>query len=150
MTAVRFQRRGDTTAVTFAYNPDIVELLKASVPSFLRSWNPDRREWLILEPVYATQFADTLRRLGHNIVGLDDPPAQRYHGTDSADWAHLLFKRVGRQRCDQVYRALSRCLHPDVGGDTDLQRELNDAYAIVGFLWEKSHPVFEQVREGYR
>ena len=74
MTAVRFQRRGDVHAITFAYDPTIVELLKASVPSFIRSWNPDRREWLILEPVYATQFADTLRRLGHTVIGLGDPP----------------------------------------------------------------------------
>ena len=85
MTAVRFQRRGDIHAVTFAYDPMIVELLKASVPSFIRSWNPDRREWLILEPVYATQFADTLRRLGHTILGIDDPP-QRQHTTDPAGW----------------------------------------------------------------
>jgi len=82
MSAVRFQRRGDVHAVTFAYDPMIVELVKATVPSFARSWNPQRHEWLILEPVYATQFADTLRRLGYTVIGLDPP--KRNHGADPA------------------------------------------------------------------
>ena len=128
MTAVRFQRRGDIHAVTFAYDPMIVELLKASVPSFIRSWNPDRREWLILEPVYATQFADTLRRLGHTILGIDDPP-QRQHTTDPAGWARAVFQRVGPNRAPLAYKLLSRLCHPDHGGDHHLQVELNRAYA---------------------
>ena len=128
MTAVRFQRRGDAHAVTFAYNPEVVELLKASVPSFIRSWNPDRREWLILEPVYATQFAATLRRLGHTIIGLDDPP-NRHHGTDPAGWARSVFQRVGPRRAPLAYRLLSRLCHPDHGGDHQLQVELNAAFA---------------------
>ena len=44
-------------------------------------------------------------------------------------WAQLIFNRVGHSRSYEIYRALSRCLHPDVGGDTELQRELNAAYA---------------------
>ena len=127
MTAVRFDRRGDVHAVTFAYDPMIVELLKASVPSFVRSWNPVRREWLILEPVYATQFADTLRRLGHTIVGLDDPP-KPHHGSDSAGWARAVFQRVGSSRAPLAYKLLSRLCHPDHGGDHQLQVELNQAF----------------------
>lgn len=61
------------------------------------------------------------------IIGLDLEPSPCDH--DAAHWARILFKRVGPARTSAVYRALSRCLHPDVGGDTDLQRELNDAYA---------------------
>ena len=45
MTAVRFNRRADTsTAVTFAYDPAIVDTIKLVVPPFLRSWNRARRE----------------------------------------------------------------------------------------------------------
>ena len=105
-TAVRFQRRGDMTAVTFPYNPEIVDLLKASVPSFYRSWKPDRREWLILEPVYALEFADTLRALGHTVIGLDPPP-QRVHATDPAEWARAVFRGVGPTRAPLVYKLLS-------------------------------------------
>ncbi len=128
MTAVRFQRRGDIHAVTFAYNPDVVETIKLVVPNFLRTWNPQRREWLIHETVYAQQLADTLRRLGHTIIGLDDPPAQRYHGTDSAGWARAVFQRVGPNRAPLAYKLLSRLCHPDHGGDHQLQVELNQAF----------------------
>ncbi|MGO8772062.1 MAG: hypothetical protein ACLQIK_08380 [Mycobacterium sp.] len=128
MTAVRFQHRGDGHAVTFAYDPTIVELLKAMVPSFVRSWNPQRREWMILEPVYATQFADTLRRLGHPVIGIDDPPAQRQHATDPAGWARAVFTRVGAGRAPLAYKLLSRLCHPDHGGDHQLQVELNQAF----------------------
>jgi hypothetical protein len=64
MTAVRFNRRGDITAVTFAYDPIIVGTIKLVVPSFLRRWNPVRREWLILEPVYGAELARVLRGAG--------------------------------------------------------------------------------------
>lgn len=103
MTAVRFERRGDTHAVTFTYDPAIVELLKASVPGFVRSWNPVRREWLILvEPVYATQFADTLRGLGHTVIGIDASSRCR-SGDDPAHWARILFRRVGPTRAEPVF-----------------------------------------------
>jgi hypothetical protein len=132
MTAVRFQRRGDVHAVTFAYNPDVVETIKLVVPSFLRSWNPDRREWLILEPVYATQLADTLRRLAHTIIGLDDPPPQRQHTTDPAGWARAVFARVGPSRAPVAYRLLSKLCHPDTAtGDHLLMQELNQAFAEI-------------------
>jgi hypothetical protein len=63
-------------------------------------------------------------------MGLD-PAHNDDHGGDVSRWAHLLFRRIGRHRSDAVYRALSKCLHPDVGGDNALQRELNDAYHQV-------------------
>ncbi|MGO9098910.1 MAG: hypothetical protein ACLP9Y_05500 [Mycobacterium sp.] len=128
MTAVRFQRRGDVHAITFAYDPTIVELLKVSVPSFIRSWNPDRREWLILEPVYATQFADTLRRLGHTVIGLGDPPNPTHGSGSTGGWARSVFQRVGPGRAPLAYKLLSRLCHPDHGGDHQLQVELNQAF----------------------
>jgi hypothetical protein len=102
-----------------------VQTIKLVVPSFLRSWNPVRREWLILEPVYAAELAGVLRGAGHIIVGgINDPSDVSCQG-----WAQHLFRAVGPARSTAVYRALSRCLHPDTPtGDTTLQRELNDAY----------------------
>ena len=73
MTAVRFERRGHIYAVTFIYDADLVELLKVSVPAYARSWNRVRREWLI-EDAYAVQLADTMRRFGCTVVGLEAPP----------------------------------------------------------------------------
>ena len=127
--AVRAPRRRPH-AVTFAYDPTIVELLKASVPGFVRSWNPVRREWLILERVYATQFADTLRGLGHTVIGIDASSRCR-SGDDPAHWARILFRRVGPTRAEPLFRSLTRVLHPDnaKNRDTQLQREFNAASA---------------------
>ena len=127
MTTVRFERRDTITAVTFAYNADIVETIKLVVPSFLRSWNKARREWLILEAVYAAELAGVLRSAGHTIIGLDTP--KRAHAPDPSGWARAVFQRVGPHRAALAYRLLSRVCHPDHGGDHQLQIELNQAYA---------------------
>jgi hypothetical protein len=127
MTAVRFERRDTITAVTFAYDPTVVDTIKSTVPAFLRSWNPVRREWRILEPVYAAELARVLRGAGYTIVGLDPPhPTGR---SDSAGWARSVFARVGPARAPLAYKLLSRVCHPDHGGDHQLQLELNQAFA---------------------
>ena len=136
MTAVRFERRGGMYAVTFTYDAGLVELLKLTVPSYARKWVPARREWHI-ESVYAKQFADTVRGIGHTVVGLEEPRCG--HDADPAVWARLLFHRVGPTRRSAVYRALSRCLHPDTAtGDKELQQELNDAHAELSSQRKKS------------
>ncbi len=128
MTAVRFERRATMYAVTFTYDPMVVEMLKLTVPSYSRTWSKPRREWLI-ETMYGKPLADALGRLGCTVIGLDDPPAQRQHGTDPAEWARAVFRRVGPSRASATYKLLSRVCHPDHGGDHQLQLELNAAYA---------------------
>ena len=123
-TAVRFEKRGDKYAVTFAYNPNIVALIK-TVPAGARSWKPDAKLWFI-DAGYAPSLAASMRECGYIVTGMDKPkpdgPGPR------ADWAQLLFARVGQQRAEPVFRALTRVLHPDTPtGDTQLQRELNNA-----------------------
>jgi hypothetical protein len=131
MTAVRFERRGAIYAITLgSYDALVVEVLKATVPTYARSWNKPRREWLI-ETVYGKPLAEALRQIGCTIVGLDDQPddPNRHHGPDPAGWARAVFQRVGPNRTPQAYRLLSRICHPDHGGDHQLQLELNQAYA---------------------
>jgi hypothetical protein len=128
MTAVRFTPCGHQCAVAFAYNPAVVQLLKDTVPGYARSWSPGRREWEI-DLTWAESLAAAIRAAGHTVVGLE-PPRPRSN-TDSTQWARLLFTRVGPGRTTAVYRALSKCLHPDTPtGDTTLQRELNDAHSL--------------------
>lgn len=125
MTAVRFDKRGNGYGVTFRYDPEIVELLKLSVPAYARSWSPPRREWLV-EAIYAHELAGTLRQLGHTIIGLETSRGPSCNG-----WAHHLFRVVGPRRVPTVHRALTKVLHPDnaATGSVELQRELNDARA---------------------
>jgi hypothetical protein len=127
VTAVRFQRRGDATVVTFSYNAEIVDTIKRIVPAFLRPWDPARREWVVHEPAYVPELAAVLRAAGYRVVGLDEPSRD----VSCQGWAHHLFAAVGPKRHTTVYRALSRCLHPDVGGDHQLMQTLNRAYAEI-------------------
>jgi hypothetical protein len=128
MTAIRFTRNGYSFAVTFAYNPAVVELLKSTVPYYARSWSPDRREWEV-DTTWVESLAAALGAAGHTIIGLE-PPRPRAT-TESAQWARLLFNRVGPSRTAAVYRAQSKCLPPDTPtGDTTQQRELNDAHSV--------------------
>jgi hypothetical protein len=121
MTAVRFERRGDLYAIRFGYDPTLVAIIK-TIPSFARSWNPTTKEWTVID-AYAPQLAADIAALGYLVTGLQ----RETH--DTADWARILFRRVGHQRAGPVFRSLSRILHPDTPtGDAQLQRELNAAH----------------------
>lgn len=128
MTAVMFERRGQSFAVTLIpYDRMALEVIKTVVPPFARRWSPARREWVIDE-VYGHRLAAALRRMNCMIVGFDEP-TQRRHDPDSAGWARAVFARVGVARAPLAYRLLSRVCHPDHGGDHQLQIELNAAFA---------------------
>ena len=98
---------------------------------YARSWDPHNRCWYIDGFDWALILAATLKNHGHVVVGLEPPPQQRQRG-DDANWARQMFHAVGSSRHGPVYRALSRVLHPDTPtGDTQLQRELNEAHAEI-------------------
>jgi hypothetical protein len=131
--AVRFEHRGDHYAVSFKYDAGIVEILKA-LPSYARRWDPDRKLWRV-DVGYARSLAGNLRELGYVVVGIEpprEPPRTNGRTIDGADWAHTLLHRVGPERRERVFRGLSKLLHPDVGGDTVLMRELNAAREQLG------------------
>ena len=118
--------------VRFAYDPRLVDLIK-TVPRYYRSWNPTLRQWRV-SVVYARTLANSMRQLGCTVVGLDqhereraDPPPHSHGRTPRHNTFDLLFERVGHHRAEPVFRALTRVLHPDVGGDTELMKELNNA-----------------------
>jgi len=126
VTTIRFDQHGASAyGVTFKYDPELVELLKLTVPPYARSWSRPRREWVI-DTIYARELAGVFQRLGHTIIGLDAPRDSSYKG-----WAQHLFQAVGPRRAPAVHRALTKVLHPDntATGSTTLQRELNDARA---------------------
>jgi hypothetical protein len=133
MSTILFTRHGTTYTVRFRYDAAVIELLKAAVPGYARSWDPAAKEWTV-RAGHAEQLAKALRATGHQVVGIDPPrtdPPPRADGRipDTAQWARILFRRIGPNRRDPVFRALTRVLHPDnpATGDTTLQRELNSA-----------------------
>lgn len=131
MATIRFSRSGTQYVVAFRYDAGLVDLVK-TIPGYARRYDPGAKEWGI-DGAYARQLAAAMWSLGHTVVGLDpvnEPP--RRAAISETDWARSLFKRVGTDRRDAAYRALSKICHPDIGGDTALQRELNTAYDELG------------------
>ena len=110
-------------AVRFTYDPDAVDAIKM-LPGFARRWEPAQKYWKV-DASFVNEAANQLKRLGYSIRGVESAKP----GTKQQNWAELLFKRVGPDRTDSVYRALSRILHPDnaTTGDKAMQQELNDA-----------------------
>jgi hypothetical protein len=136
MTTVTFTKPpfvGNDWTVSFHYNPVIIGAIKATVPSHARSWRQFDKKWTV-NAAWAHQLADALTDIGAQVVGLTDHGYRRGADNDTATrladgkWARELFKAVGPEREDAVYRALSKVLHPDLAtGSTELQRHLNDA-----------------------
>lgn len=108
----------------FSYDPDVINMIKTFVPSWNRSYDPERRRWSIGDE-FGENLAKVLQDAGHKVVGAPEAPKS----TESANWAEVLFRRVGVDRQDAIFRALTKVLHPDnpLTGDTVLQRELNSA-----------------------
>ena len=77
MTAVYFCVTDDAYTIRFAYNPLIVDTIKAVVPSGARNYSPTRKEWTVVGQNYAQDLMDTLHYgLGLRIVGFRvAPPA---------------------------------------------------------------------------
>jgi hypothetical protein len=122
-TAVRFDHRGDHYAVTLAFDATAVAVIKA-LPSYSRRWDPAAKVWRV-DAGYAKSLAANLREIGYVVVGLQPDIRAHRETTDGADWARLLFRRVGHMRSEPVFRALAHILHPDLAsGDTALMREL--------------------------
>jgi hypothetical protein len=136
--SVIFAPDDDNYTVRFDYDLEVVAILE-DIPHFARTWRPATRSWWIFG-YYAGYLVSELDAHGHTVIGLD-PTHWRRHGSrhngaqhngDAGDgWAKAVFARVGPERADAVFKALTRVLHPDnvATGDAALQRELNDARA---------------------
>lgn len=126
--------------IQFRYDPVLVELLKTVVPSPWRTYESTTKTWTIHDDGCVDAFARMANRNGYAIETrnglLRDARRPRHEQSrkaanptrsSSVVWAEALFAAVGKDRQDAVYKALSRVLHPDVGGDTALMQALNDA-----------------------
>lgn len=115
--------------VSFRYDPAVVDLVK-TLPSYARSWNSSAKHWTV-DQGYVDQLAALLRADGHRVVitggrkQSSTPPPPRTAPREN--WADALLEAVGQERVEPVHRALTKVLHPDVGGDTKLMQALNAA-----------------------
>lgn len=98
-----------------------------SLPAHARRYDPESRTWYV-DRGYAQQLADDFTEAGFTVLGIRPRAA-----VCESDWARAVLWRVGAQRSDAVFRALSKVLHPDSpAGDTRLMRELRDARDEIG------------------
>jgi hypothetical protein len=123
--------------VSFTYDATVVELIKSVGPRHRRRWDADAKVWTVASG-FASTFVRAARLAGHTVID-DFTSSRRGSGSRAdrprqrtTDWATALFEAVGPERREPVYKALSRVLHPDVGGDTQLMQDLNRAPDQLG------------------
>lgn len=107
-------------ATSRVYSPYEYRAVLKAVPG--RTWDPAEKCWRIPTDL-VDSVARRLRARGCRVTVDESATPQKPRG-----WAREMFAAVGPQRAQTVYRALSRVLHPDQGGSTELQQELNRAY----------------------
>jgi hypothetical protein len=114
------------------YKAEFVSDLKAQIPARGRKWDPATKLWII-EPNYHS-LALRLAKHHYNKVILKD--THGYHSDETpepkkprdADWAAAMFAAVPEQLHQPLYRAISKVLHPDIGGDPENMKTLTRAY----------------------
>lgn len=92
-----------------------------------RWWHKDTKQWSA--PLSAE---DAIRK-----IFAEWPGTVHWQGVSSSNgsvkrptsWADGLFAQTPATLHKPVYKALSKVLHPDTGGDTAAMQQLNDAYA---------------------
>jgi hypothetical protein len=112
----------DYSTVTFRYDPRAVEIMK-SVP--VHRWNGQDKEWTT-ETSWVQLLAKRFHDNGYSVAvdgDLWSPPDIKALSSPILS----LFDALPAHLKQPVYRALSKVLHPDVGGDTELMKELNKA-----------------------
>lgn len=128
----------NTLAVHFKYDELIVLALRTIHGA---RWNPSLHAWVIPRSQADTLEAALSPWVPYVIWHMAEPEnphalyAQFSRWANGAapcpiredGWAEALFAAVGPAWADAVFRALTRVLHPDVGGDADLMRDLLDA-----------------------
>ncbi|WP_188193434.1 hypothetical protein [Nonomuraea sp. SYSU D8015] len=112
MPIVRVVVVGDEEAA-FIYAPfEAKELIK----TYTRNWVPSEKAWLICGVANLLGLVDLLQSEGYKVF-VQNPP-NPFHG---------LFLYLPPSLHDKVYRALSKVLHPDLGGTDKLMKDLNVA-----------------------
>jgi hypothetical protein len=85
-------------------------------------WDGVRKCWIMSDALKPALVA-ALKADGFTVVGAgvrDSTPVR---------WADAMFSALPARLAPGAYRALSRVLHPDRGGDSRLMQQLNDGFA---------------------
>jgi len=105
-----------------------------------RRWDPINKLW-ILPVEFVEELAAALRAAGLavSITHANGNPwrsgktSHDHRSTPTNGWADALFAALGPNLRELAFKALSRIVHPDAGGDTRLMQELNAARERAAF-----------------
>lgn len=111
---------GHLQAILKAVNYEVVTVGSAAPPLHRGDGlhDTERRRW---EAERRTLEREK-QRLQQEVIRLKNQTA-----ASNRTWAEELFAKLSPEQTDKAYKALSRLLHPDVGGDTELMKVLNVA-----------------------
>mgnify|MGYP001597717585 CR=1 FL=1 len=112
-----------TTKLYFRYDLDLIAIIK-TVDG--RRWVPEEKCWTI-PTSRLKMLAYLLRGRGYDLVTDKDEDESANSRPRESDWAEQLLARCDPELADKVFRALTKVLHPDVGGSPTLMRDLNVA-----------------------
>jgi hypothetical protein len=90
--------------VRFRYDPGLVELIKAAVPSYARRYDPAAKEWTV-EPATPARWRGCCAAREH---GCRPRIAQRHYVIRSVAVRQRAAKRIGPARHEPVFKALTR------------------------------------------
>jgi hypothetical protein len=119
-------------AVTFDFSIEMVESIKATIPSRSRCWKPDRKEWWVKAAALDVLLALADRHCGGWEYGEREQPtpAPILRPADALAVLHLT-QDAPAELIPLVYRFLAKRLHPDRGGNTEAMQRVNAAYALL-------------------
>ncbi len=124
----RYNGFGGVT-ITFPYNARLIDLLKSEVPPHARAYDPDDKAWTV-RSAYASRAVELLLRCfpDARIERTGSRPGPVPQPSPARPFAVLhLLPSAPPELIDAAYRTLARLSHPDVGGDPEAMRALNDA-----------------------
>ena len=117
-----FDRWDDVVSVRFVYDPRAVSIMKTAP---FHRWDPDVKCWYTdIDCVDA--LASTFTRHGYTCV-IDGEEWSPVDSKKLTQPLQVLFDALPAHLRAPVYRALSRALHPDAGGDVEWMKQLNVA-----------------------
>jgi hypothetical protein len=124
----RYTEYGDV-AITFPTNAHLIDLLKRNIPVHARSFDPDDKTRTVIA-AYATRAVNLLLQCFPDArierPGTRPEPASQPSPARPFAVLHLL-PSAPPELIDAAYRTLAQLHHPDVGGDPEAMRALNDA-----------------------
>jgi hypothetical protein len=118
-------------AVAFRYDEDALDVIR-QVPG--RHWDSEERVWWIRAALVAMAAQD-FTAAGFDVLVDGKPwtPPTTSSGSrnDTGSPWGALFRTLPEHLRQPTYKALSKVLHPDTGGDGRLMQELNDTWKDI-------------------